>query len=64
MPSKQHFGLVFENVAVSLKVKCLQQCLEAIAQDSDATILRVTKRLHPAYDAEQTAGYRDLQVAK
>ena len=38
----------------------LLACLEAVALDSEAAVVRVKNRLDAGYDARGTAGYRDV----
>lgn len=44
------------------KVEHITQCLEVIATDIDITIQRIKNRMHPQYDPEQSAGYRDVML--
>ena len=48
--------IVFETV------RDLRACVDVIAADPDAAVLRVKNRLDPAYDAAVSAGYRDVNV--
>lgn len=38
------------------------QCLETIAADPEVCVVRVKNRLHQAYDASASGGYRDVAV--
>ena len=49
-------SIVFEEISD------IHACLQAIHEDSEVVLLRVNNRLHTSYRAEQTAGYRDLQL--
>ena len=36
----------------------LRRCLEAVAGDADAEVVRVKNRYDAGYDADESAGYR------
>lgn len=49
-------SIIFDDVA------SMTACLERMASDPDARILRVKNRLDPAYDSARSAGYRDMNL--
>jgi len=44
------------------KVEHITKCLEAISNDEDILVQRIKNRMHPQYDPEQSAGYRDVML--
>jgi hypothetical protein len=38
------------------------QCLSLIQKDQEVILVRVKNRFHPAFDSEQSAGYRNLAL--
>ena len=48
--------IVFETVAD------LVVCLQTIAADADARILRIKNRMNPAYNSAESWGYRDVAL--
>ena len=43
-------------------VRDLFDCLRAIEADPEVLLLRIKNRMDPAYDAQQSGGYRDVSL--
>ena len=51
-------GALHSQMVVFEDLRGLTACLECIAADQEARVVRVKNRYDPAYDTDQTAGYR------
>ena len=43
-------------------IRDVADCLAAIRDDEEVHVVRVKNRIHDAYDAAQSAGYRDVAI--